>query len=156
MSPDQPVGPAVLLNSFGKGQVLTFAASPDFATASEHPIVEARKLLRNAISMMRPEPRLRIAAPATVECVVTDDPNHRKLRVHFIAYNPTPQTTAPKNRPYAIPGLIEDVPIFRTSIQVSGHFSNVTAVNPDTKLSTEGQTVNAQIEDIHEVIVIDY
>ena len=45
MSADKPVGPAVLINQVGNGTVLTLAASPDFATASEHPIVEARKLL---------------------------------------------------------------------------------------------------------------
>jgi hypothetical protein len=49
LSARQVVGPAVLIHSVGKGTVLTFAGSPDFATASEHHIVEARKLFANAV-----------------------------------------------------------------------------------------------------------
>jgi hypothetical protein len=49
--------------------------------------------------------------------VVTDDPATRTLRVHLIAYNATPQTTPAKERPYVLPGLIEDAPMFRASIE---------------------------------------
>jgi hypothetical protein len=118
LSPRQVVGPAVLLNSIGKGTVLTFAGSPDFATAGEHHIVETRKLFANAVRLLNPNPRVRITAPANVEAVVTDDPATRTLRVHLIAYNATPQTTPVKERPYVLPGLIEDAPMFRASIEL--------------------------------------
>jgi hypothetical protein len=49
MSAGGMVGPAMLLNALGKGRVLTFAGSLDVATAGEHRIVEARKLLSNAV-----------------------------------------------------------------------------------------------------------
>ncbi len=35
-SNDVAVGPGILLNQVGKGRVLTFASSPDFATANKH------------------------------------------------------------------------------------------------------------------------
>jgi hypothetical protein len=73
--------------------VLTFAGSPDFATASEHHIVEARKLLRHAVRFLNPQPRVEITAPANVEAVVTDGPANRLLRVHLLGYNSPPQTT---------------------------------------------------------------
>ena len=47
MSPDRPVGPAVLVNTYGSGRVVTCAGSPDYATASEHALVEDRTLFRN-------------------------------------------------------------------------------------------------------------
>ena len=92
MSAEAAVGPAILVNHLGKGTVLTFAGSPDSATASEHHIVETRKLLRKAVRFLNPTPRIEITAPANVEAVVTDDPATRTLRVRFIAYNSPPQT----------------------------------------------------------------
>ena len=63
MSADAPVGPALLVHRLGKGTVVTIAASPDFATASEHHVVEARKLLRNAVRFLNPRPAVRDRRP---------------------------------------------------------------------------------------------
>ncbi len=117
MSADKPVGPALLVNRWERVRSSTFAASPDYATASEHHLVEIRQLFHRAVRMLHPDPVVDITAPANVEAVVTDDVENRTLRVHLIAYNPTPQTTPAKNRPYILPGLVEDRPIYRASIQ---------------------------------------
>ena len=156
MSADAPVGPAMLVNQIGKGTVLTFAASPDFATASDHHTVEARRLLANAIRFLHPVPRVRIDAPANVEAVVTDDPANRTLRVHFIAYNPTPQTTPVKERPYVLPGLIEDAPMYRAAIEVNRPVNRAEALNKSTSLKRRGSRVEAVIDDIHEVLLLGY
>ncbi len=156
MSADSPVGPAILANRIGEGTVLTFAASPDFATAGEHPVVEARKLLCNAIRLHHSAPRVRITAPANVEAVVTDDPQGRKLHIHFIAYNATPRSTPGKNRPFILPGLVEDTPIFRVSMELAEEPHGVEAVNPSTVVRREGLRVEATIEDIHEVLIVSY
>jgi hypothetical protein len=89
---ESPVGPAVLINQHGQGTVLTFAGSPDYATASEHHLVEARRLLSEAVRFLHSSPRVRIEAPTTVETIVTDDADHRTLRVHLLGYNSPPQT----------------------------------------------------------------
>ena len=52
LNAESPVGPAVLINPRGKGTVLTFAGSPDYATASEHHTVEARRLLSDAVRFL--------------------------------------------------------------------------------------------------------
>jgi len=156
MSADRPIGPAVLINHIGKGAVLTFPLSPDYATASEHPIVEARKLFGNAVRLLNPAPRVRITAPANVEAIVTDAPKDRTLRVHFIAYNATPQTTPGKNRPYILPGLIEDTPIFRAQVQLAAPPKEVEVVNTTTVIRRRGNTIEATIEDVHEVLVVRY
>jgi hypothetical protein len=156
MSADKPAGPAVLVNQVGKGTVLTLASSPDFASASEHPVVEARKLLRNAVRSLHPHWRVHISAPANVEAVVTDDPANRALRVHLIAYNPTPQTTPPRNRPCVIPGLIEDVPLYRVRLTLKEDARSVTAFSPATNVQHSGRQIEAIVEDIHEVIIIEY
>ena len=156
MSADSPVGPALLLNEVGKGKVLTFACSPDYATASEHHIVEARRLLANAVRFLNPNPRIRITAPTTVEAVVTDDPAKRKLRIHLLAYNASPQTTPPKDRPYILPGLIEDAPIYRATIEFAEPIKRATAFNRPTDLKRRGRRLEATINDIHDVLIVSY
>jgi hypothetical protein len=156
MSADLPVGPAVLVNPIGRGSVVTCAASPDYASASEHALVENRVLFRNLFRLLSAERRVEIDAPANVEAVVTDDPAARKLRVHLLAYNPTPRTTPQKNRPYILPGMIEDPPIFRVIAVTDKPVQAAESLNPNTNLQIERNEVQATIEDIHEVLLIRY
>ena len=58
--------------------------------------------------------------PAFVEVMATDDPASRQYHVHLIAYAPAPTSTPPKNRPYILPGLIEDPPMYRARIHAGG------------------------------------
>ena len=156
MSADVPVGPAVLVNQFGKGLVVTCAASPGYASASEHAIVEDRILLLNLFRALHTQRRVRIDAPSNVEAVVTDDPDSRQLRIHLLAYNPTPRTTPQQNRPHVIPGLIEDTPIFRVTVATTEQIDNVKALNPDTRIQINRDQIVATIEDVHEVLVLRY
>jgi len=156
MSADSPVGPAVLVNQVGKGTVLTFAASPDFATASEHHIVEARKLLANAVRFLNPTPRIEIEAPANVEAVVTDDPESRVIRVHLLGYFAPPQTIPMKDRPYVLPALLEDEPIYRVTLTVRANPKEVRALNAGTEVRRRGRRIEAVVNGIHEVLLIRY
>jgi hypothetical protein len=156
LSADAPVGPAVLLNRVGQGQVLTIAASPDWSTASDHHIVEARRLLANAVRLLNPKPRLRITAPATVETIVTDDPATRTLRIYLLGYNAPPQTTPAKERPYVLPGLIEDAPIYRVEVAARDPLKGAKALRRDTKLQRQGRSVTATVNDIHETLLLRY
>lgn len=156
LSADTVVGPAMLLNRVGKGQVLTMAASPDWATASDHHIVEARKLLANAVRFLHPKPRVQITAPSTVETIVTDDPSSRTLRIHLLGYNAPPQTTPAKERPYVFPGLIEDAPMYHVVLNLDRAVKSVHAFNKSTTLERHGQSVAATVDDIHEIIQLRY
>ena len=156
LSARRVVGPAVLLHRVGKGQVLTFAGSPDVATAGEHHIVETRRLFANAVRLLDPSPRVRVTAPANVEAVVTDDPTTRTLRIHLIAYNATPQTTPVRERPYVLPGLIEEAPMFRARIEFRDRLKGAKALNRDTVLKRRGNHLDLTVSDIHEVIRCRY
>jgi hypothetical protein len=156
MSADAPVGPAILVNSVGQGTVLTFAGSPDFATASEHHIIEARRLIRNAVRLLNPTPRLEITAPANVEAVITDDPVARTVRIHFLAYNATPQTTPARERPYVLPGLQEDPPLFRATVDLCERPRSVKALSRSTELRRQGHRLHLTIADLHEVVILAY
>lgn len=156
LSPRNVVGPAVLIHSIDKGKVLTFAGSPDQATAGEHHIIEARKLFSNAVRQLNPNPRVRIDAPSNVEAVVTDDPEEKRLHIHLIAYNPTPQTTPKKDRPYVLPGLIEDKPMFRVRLNIRDKLIGAECMNPTTVIKMKENALELIVEDIHEVIQCRY
>jgi hypothetical protein len=156
MSPDEAVGPALLTNEIGKGKVITFACSPDYAVGSEWHLVEDRRMLARAIRLLNPTPRIEIKAPAYVETIVTDDPKVRELRVHFVCWNPGPQTMAARNRPHLLPGLIEELPMYRAQIEPAFKIKSARAINSTTKLSREKNAVNAVIEDVHEVLLLKY
>ena len=156
MSAEQRVGPAILVNSVGRGTVLSFAGSPDFATASEHHIPEARGLLRAAVDFLDPEPRLRIHAPVNVEAVVTEDPPASTLRVHLVAYNSPPQTTPAKDRPFVLPALIEEAPLYRVRIQLDRPIKRAMAWNKTTVLKRQGAALSATVDDIHEILTLQY
>ena len=91
-----------------------------------------------------------------LEAVVTDEPATRTLRVHLIAYNATPQTTPVKERPYVLPGLIEDAPMFRASIELRDGLKNAKALNRSTQMKKKGNRVEVTVADIHEVIQCRY
>lgn len=156
LSADAQVGPAILLNPLGKGSVLTFAASPDWATASDHHLTETRKLLANAVRLLNPAPRLTIEAPATVQAVVTDDPATHTLRVHLLGYNAPPQTTPAKDRPYVLPVPIEDAPMYRVTLTTREPLKGARALNRSTGLKRRGNRVEAVVNDIHEVLLLSY
>ena len=91
-----------------------------------------------------------------VEAVATDDPTSRQYRVHLIAYAPAPTTTPPKNRPYVLPGLIEDPPMYRARIHLADRPRKVRAWNKDARIEVNGETVEVVATDIHEVVTIEY
>jgi hypothetical protein len=55
-----------------------------------------------------------------------------------------------------LPGLIEDLPIFRVQVELATDFKQTRAWDANTKLSTDGSVITAMIEEIHEVLIIDY
>lgn len=156
MSAGEVVGPAVLVNPVGRGMVVTCAGSPDFASASEHALVENRELFRRLYRLLQPDSRVSVNAPANVEAVVTDDPAQRQIRVHLLAYHPTPRTTPAQNRPYVLPGLIEDLPIFRVEVSLADNIQQARAWDEQTQLSIDGRVIKATIENIHDILIINY
>ena len=95
-------------------------------------------------------------APAFVEVVAIDDPASRQYHVHLIAYAPAPTSTPPKNRPYILPGVIEDPPMYRARIHLEDRPRNVRAWNKDARIEVNGDTVELQANDIHELVTIEY
>jgi len=156
MSAGETVGPAALLNQLGSGQVLTLACSPDAATSGEHPIVEARRLLANAVRLLAPEPRVRVDAPVTVEVVVRDDPERRILRVHLIGYSAPPQTLPARNRPYVLPGLMEEPPIYEATVTLRDRPRSLRVVGRADPPRRDGRRIALTVRDTHAVLVVGY
>ncbi len=61
-----------------------------------------------------------------------------------------------QNRPYVLPALIEEAPIYRATITLHDCPKSAKAWNPKTKLRRRANRVNLTIEDIHEVVMLKY
>lgn len=157
MSPSEPVGPAILVHSIPNGgKVVTIASSPDYSCATDHYLPETRRLLTQIIRQLNPNPPVQVTAPAHVETVITHEPDRKRYHVHYIAYNSVPQTTPAKDRPYVLPGLIEDTPMFRTRITTAWPIEKATSFNSNSTLPAHDKSVETVIEGIHETISIQY
>jgi hypothetical protein len=154
-SPDAVVGPAILVNKFGKGKVVCFACAPDEAIAGEYRMTEDRLLLRNAVRYLNPNPPVTIHAPLNVEAVVTEGPEANTARVHFAAYLSPPGCT-PVNRPYIMPSLIEDLPLFRAQVRFAKPVKVAKPFGKTTEIKADENGFDATINDIHEVIVVEF
>jgi hypothetical protein len=157
MSADVVVGPAILLHDVGEGKVLTLAGSPDFATASEHHLVETRRLLARSVQSLHPNPRVRIQAPTHVQTVVTQEADQRILRVHLLAYVSPPQSIPSTNRPYVLPALMEEnEPTYRVVMEFDRPIQEAKAWNPSTQLQSTPRRVEAILHDVHEVLIFKF
>lgn len=155
-SAGEPVGPALLWNRVGQGTVLTLAVSPGAAAGSEYRTAESRRLLSNAARALRGHPAVEVLnAPAYADTVITDEPAEKTLRVHFAACVRPPGITEPK-RPWVLPGLMEDVPLFRAKIRVRRPVAECSALNPATVIARDGPDISLTIEDVHETLVLEY
>ena len=158
LSPDVPIGPAILVNAVGKGTVATVCASPGVAFAGEYRNVEPRLLIRNLIRLLHPEPEVAIDAPTFVESVVTEDAAARLLRVHLIGCITPPQNTGP-GRPHSnrvLPSMMEDTPLYRVRVRLRREFRAVQALGPDTVVTRIAGGVEAVVSGIHEALVFSY
>lgn len=163
MSRGERVGPAAFVHRVGRGQVVFLPCSPDAAFAGEYRLPETRLLLRNVLRFLHPEPEVEIHAPLSVESVVTRGPEPETLRVHLLGYHAPPQCTGP-GRPHSclvLPSLQEEPLLYRVQIRLRGGLSPyrlATASSVRTELAEglEGgdYVVRAQVEDVHEVIVL--
>jgi len=155
-SADKPVGPAFLVNTYGKGKVVYLPSSPDAAIAGEYGMVEDRRIIRNAIRFLNPEPEIEIAAPLNVEAVVTDDAGKRMIRVHLIGYLSPPASTPSKNRPYLIPSLMEEPLTYTARIRLRRPIVQARPLNPSTDLTIDGPLIEVTVRDVHEAVLISY
>ena len=153
-SADKPVGPALLINTVGKGKVVCITGAPDFAAAGEHPIPEVRALLRNVVRHLHPEHVVEVSAPQNIESIVMENAADKALYVHFLGYQSPPQCTPSQNRPFVLPAPIEDAPMYAATLTVRRPFTNVTALNPKTTVKVDGQSISLVVNDIHEVVSI--
>jgi hypothetical protein len=61
-----------------------------------------------------------------------------------------------KDRPYVLPGLIEDRPMFRASLRFSDKVKGVKGLSEETRIRKRGRDVEVVVEDVHEVILVRY
>jgi hypothetical protein len=156
MSADKAIGPAVLLNTHGKGKVIYAPCSPDAAFIGDYRMPEHRHFIRNLIRYLNPKPEVLITAPANVEVVVTQDARRKRLLIHLLCFSGPATATAaafPQGK-RVLPTLMEEPMRYEAEVKVNRPFTRVTAVGRDTRIVRKGDEVRMETSGIHEVLVI--
>ncbi len=151
--------PAIVLNTFGKGRVITFAAGMDAANYLT-PYPYYREALRSAIEhAAATPPPVRVTAPMCVHAVTTRQrKNGERLVVHL--YNDV-NTTAFHGLPADDVPLREEVlPIFGIRVAFSGYAIRSAKLQPEgTELPLEKTDGGVQVTvprlDIHTMVVAE-
>jgi hypothetical protein len=156
MSPHAVVGPAVLINQVGQGQVICVPCLPDAAWIGNYRVPEHRNLIRNLVRYLHPNPPLQVDAPRNVEIVLTRDASRGRLLLHFLCCNSPPTSAAfsfPEGR-RVLPSLIETAAPYRASVLINRPFARVEAAHASAQVRPGQQRIDLEIDDIYAVLSI--
>jgi len=156
MSPQRPVGPAVLIRQHGKGKVVCVPCALDAAFVGDFRMAEHRKLLRNLVRYLNPRPAVLVDAPPNVEIVVTHDTRRQRLLVHFLCFSGSPTSAAvafPKGT-RVLPPVMEEAMHYEARVRVAEPFAHAAAAGADTTVAVQGSEIAMQTSQPHEVLVI--
>jgi len=156
MSPDKPVGPAVLVRRHGQGKVVCLAGAPDAAYVGDYRMPEHRKLISNIVRWLNPRPVVVVRAPVNVEVVVTHDETANRLLVHLLCFC-GPGTNAAVSFPHGrrvLPPVMEEGMHYTARIEVNRPFTRAEVDGSDSTLVVRGQVVEVTTSRPHEVLVL--
>jgi hypothetical protein len=156
MSPNRPFGPAIFVNSAGKGRTVLAPCAVDAAFIGRYRVPEHRNLLRNIVRLLNPSPAVRVSAPANVECVVTQDRSTTSLLVHFLSFSApataaTPVFTSGRT---VLPPCMEEPSWYEATLITNSTPASAAALSPATKLNVVGNRISLFTRAIHEVVRI--
>lgn len=158
----EKVGPAIVLNEYGKGKVAFAPFRLGASYASNSMLGEQRILIRNLIRELTPETAIEIEAPLNVEAVITRDEEGNRFLVHLIGFSATKQALTGKAtdflkypeasiRPYL---MMEEPLVFIANIRVNQDFKDVSVWHKGTQLSTQGRNIRVLCTEVHETVTI--
>lgn len=157
LSADKIVGPAVLINQFGNGKVIYLPCSLDSAWIGNYRIPEHRKLIRNLVRYLNPNPDVMIDAPLNVETVVNLDAENNRLLIHFVCFNgqATSATFKKWDSQMVLPPIMEEPMLYRAHVKVNRPFKGASVFGAASRVSVNGGEIALETEEIHEVLIVD-
>jgi hypothetical protein len=156
MSPHAVVGPAVLVNQIGQGQVICVPCLPDAAWIGDYRVPEHRNLIRNLVRYLNPNPLVQVNAPRNVEIVLTRDAKRQRWLIHFLCCNspPTSAAVAFADGRRVLPALIEESPRYTASVRINKAFAHIEALQASAQARPADRCIDLEIADIYAVLAI--
>jgi hypothetical protein len=156
MSPDRAVGPGLLVNRVGKGTVVTIPLAIDAAYAGDYRMPEHRRLIRNVVRHLHPEPLVEIDAPVNVESVVTEDPSGGRLYAHLLAFNgaPTFSAAAFAEGRRVLPPVMEEPMRYQATLRMRDRIEDARATGAGTRIDRKQGVIQLTTDEIHTVVTI--
>lgn len=154
-SPWKTVGPALVFNTYGKGQCIYLALPVDAAYVSGYPLVEHRHLIANLLRALDPDPPVRISAPANVETVVTREKNSQRHIIHFVQFQGIRDAGGSRDRTFEVPLMDESV-FYQARMDFNRPVREARPAGSNSRVRATGNKVILETNGIHEAVVIDY
>jgi hypothetical protein len=160
MSADDDVenGPAVMVNQYGRGRVITIACDLDRAYAENYRMPEHRMLLANCIRLLYPDRPVILDGPLNTELVTTIDGEKRKI-LHLVTFNGTLPTTGGGHLgtgKLVLPPIMEESMFYKAKVRIRNGFRSAKAYNPETVIVVNGDSVDITTSEVHEMIMLDW
>jgi len=157
LSPQTVLGPAVFINRYEKGNVVSVACSPDAAFAGDYRMPEHRNLIRNLIRYLNPKPPVLVEAPLNVEVVVTSDEASKQFLIHLICFSSPPTAVA---APFGKGKLVLSPPMeqpmrYEANVKINRPFLKAHAIGKNTQTLRNGNQVKLITAEIHDVLIIE-
>jgi hypothetical protein len=153
-SPWKSVGPGLIRNQFGKGEVVYIPFSAEAAYLGEYPLPEHRLFIRNVVRSLLPQAPVTIAAPLNVESIIRRDASRNRYIVHLVAFIGVRDGQSQSSTEILVP-LMEEMWRYRASITLDTPVRSASAHSPDTNVKVQGNSVRIDTEQIHEAISIE-
>lgn len=153
-SPWRTVGPGLVRNHFGRGEVLYIPFSAEAAYLSDYPLPEHRMFIANAVRSLLPQPAIDVVAPLNVESVIRRDASRNGYIVHFIAFIGVRDGQSQTSAEILVP-LMEQMWRYRARILLTTPARHASAHSPETVVKAQGNAVEIETQQIHEAVSID-
>jgi len=159
--PFRRVGPAIVLNEYGKGKIAFVPFKLEASYASNSMVGEQRILIRNLVRELTPKPVIEVEAPLNLEAVVTRDEKGGRFLVHLIGFNATKQALTGRTSDLGNPEgglrpdlMMEEPLLYEAKIRVHQDFKEVKVWNRNTQLDIEDNVIQILCREIHETVII--
>jgi hypothetical protein len=154
-SPWKTVGPGLVRRRQGQGETAYIPFSPEAMYMSDSPLPEHRMLVRNIVKSMLPPQAISVAAPLSVETVITTDRKRNRHIIHFIAFLGVKDAHSAATNQSLVP-LMEEMWRYRASIQIRDSIGSVSALSPRSVIRVAGNAVELETSEIHEAVVVAF
>ena len=153
--PFKSVGPAIIVNQYGKGRVIYVPCRLAASYGSRYILPEHRKIMYNLVKYLVGEPPITVIAPINAEVSVREAPYGKGYIVHLIGFNAVKGLRGfPRTFEEYIAPMMEEFVPYWADIKIGINFSKVKMFRRNGEIHLNGNIARVYCQDVHEAVII--